>query len=42
MGKRGIEANSTQMRTLLEIEEPKAVQDVQSLAGKIAALRIII
>jgi len=36
--KRGIEPNPTQVKSLSAIQEPKTVRDVQSLAGKIAAL----
>ena len=38
VNKRGIEPNPTQVKILSEIEEPKTVRDVQSLAGKIATL----
>ena len=38
VSKRGIEPNPTQLKSLSVIEEPKTVRDVQSLAGKIAAL----
>ena len=38
VSKRGIEPNPTQVKSLSSIQEPKTVRDVQSLAGKIAAL----
>ena len=38
VSKRGIEPNPTQVKSLSAIQEPKTVRDVQSLAGKIAAL----
>ena len=38
ISKRGIEPTQPQMKTLLEIEEPRTVWDAQSLAGKIAVL----
>ena len=38
VSKRGIEPNPTQVKSLSVIQEPKTVRDVQSLAGKIAAL----
>ena len=38
VSRRGIEPNRTQIKTLSEIEEPRTVQDMQSLVGKIATL----
>ena len=36
--KRGIEANPDQIRSVLNIESPKYVKDVQKLTGRLAAL----
>ena len=38
VSKKRIDPNPTQVKSLSEIEEPRIVRDVQSLAGKIAAL----
>ena len=38
ISRHGIEPNSTQMKTLSQIEELKTTRDVQSLAGKVATL----
>ena len=38
VSKRGIEANPSQIKAVLDIPSPKCVKDVQRLTGKIAAL----
>lgn len=38
ISKRGIKANPTQMESLLGLETPKSVREVQRLTGKIVAL----
>ena len=38
VSKRGIEPNPTQVKMLSEIEKPRTVRDMQSLAEKITAL----
>lgn len=38
ISRKGIEANPTQIQTLIEFKEPRTVQDMQRVVGKIAAL----
>ena len=38
VSKKGIKPNPIQIKMLLDIEEPRTVRDVQSLAGKITSL----
>ena len=39
VSRRGIEANPKKVRAILEMSSPKTIKEVQSLTGKVAALK---